>query len=153
MVRNERTDAERRNAGCPSMATMHWVLHMDCLPSGLSTVLSSVGPAKAESPVKVEGPAKEGLAEEGRQVRSRQDEEGCAVLRPPQFLLSAFCFPNFGFTEPFIRAILNYFELFRVNLSSSMSWPKSAGRAHRLRPNRLGVARRRRLIHCVGGPK
>jgi hypothetical protein len=26
--------------------------------------------------------------------------------------ISAFCFPNFGFTEPFIRAILSYFELF-----------------------------------------
>jgi hypothetical protein len=51
-------------------------------------------------------------------VRSRQDEEGCAVLRPPQFLLSAFCFPNFGFTEPFIRVILRYFEIFRVILSS-----------------------------------
>ena len=52
-------------------------------------------------------------------VRLRQDEEGCAVLRPPPFLLAAFCgstelaevFPNFGFTEPFIRAILSYFEL------------------------------------------
>jgi hypothetical protein len=59
--------------------------------------------AKEEGPVKVESPAKEeGFAEEGGQVRSRQDEEGGAVLRPPQFLLSAFCFPNFGFTEPLI---------------------------------------------------
>jgi hypothetical protein len=51
-------------------------------------------------------------------VRLRQDEEGCAVLRPPSFLLAAFWFPNLGFTEPFLRVILRYFEIFRVNLSS-----------------------------------
>ena len=86
MVRNEWTDAERRNAGCPSMAALCWVLHTD-----------------------------------GSQVGSRQNEEGCAVLRPPQFLLSAFCFPNFGFTEPSIRAILSCFEIFRVNSSSAFT--------------------------------
>ena len=84
MVRNERTDAERRNAGCPSMAALPWVPHTDCLPSG-------------------------GFAEEGGQVGSRQDEEGCAVLRPPQFLLSVFSFPNFGFTESLNSS---YFEIF-----------------------------------------
>ena len=95
------------------MAALHRVAHTDCLLSGPSAVLSSVALAKEESSVKVEGPAKEeGFAEEGGQVRSRHDEEGCAVLRPPQFLLSAFCFPNFVFTEPSIRAILSYFELF-----------------------------------------
>ena len=107
MVRNEWKVAERRNAGCPLMAALPWVLHTDCLPSGLSIVPSAV------SPVKLEGPAKEGgFAEEGGQVRSRQDQEGYAVLRPLQFLLSAFCFPNFVFPEPSIRAVLSYFELF-----------------------------------------
>ena len=126
VVRNERTDAARTNAGCPSIAALHWVLHTDCLPSGLSSdpsaVLSSEALAKEESPVKVEGPVKEeSSAEEGGQARRRQDEEGCAVLPSPQFLLSAFSFPNFVFTEPFIRAILSYFELFRVNLSSAFT--------------------------------
>ena len=120
MVRNERKVAERRNAGCPAMAALHWVLHTDCLPSGLLSDPSAV--PSTESPVKVEGPAKEeGSAEEGGQVRSRQDEEGCAVLRHPQFLLSAFCFPNFVFTEPSIRAISSYFEIFRVNSSSAFT--------------------------------
>jgi hypothetical protein len=54
-------------------------------------------------------------------VRLRQDEEGWAVLRPPPFLLSAFCCPNFGFTEPRVRAILSYFEIFRVNSSSAFT--------------------------------
>jgi len=128
MVRNERTDAERRNAGCPSTANLRSVPHTDRLPSGLpsdpSAVLSSL--AKEVGPVTVKGPAKkEGFAEEAGQVRSRQDEEGGAVLRPPPFPLSAFCFPNFRFTEPSIRVVLRYFELIRVNSSSASTIHRS----------------------------
>jgi hypothetical protein len=42
-------------------------------------------------------------------VRSRQDEEGCPVRRPPQFLLSAFLFSKFRFYRTLDSS---YFEIF-----------------------------------------